>query len=348
MNPNPFKTSTFTASRPVLEGRWTQSQFPQQMISDLLARGGTLIIVEQGPLWVRAVVGPRPLLAQDWYCGLLEFGSEPDANSLHNVGDSLWSPLWTALLQEALNIAGLATATSLTAPLNESSWFGYRVRLDEPTLEDSLNYPWEPRRYPGLMDSLNNCEFSLGERYRSVGSTGLGALVERVKPAYVESLSKGFIYQSLDDFKTEAQKLEALKTLWSLCHRAFQKAPYFAPITFGDFSTYYLGGIGRNNLKSLNTICLDAHHTIAGFLFGYLDDQELVLKSMAIDKPFQGQHLGDAILYPMASLGQGLGIDRFVSALVLQGNRSEFVFRKNTTVWEHQYAVLVGKPSDRH
>lgn len=61
---------------------------------------------------------------------------------------------------------------------------------------------------------------------------------------------------------------------------------------------------------------------------------------MAIDRPFQGHRLGNAVLYPMAAEVVGLGIDNYVSALVLDGNKSEFVFRNISIRWEHRYGMF--------
>jgi len=308
------------------------------------------------PLRARGMVGPLPRQnssespeSQGWYLGALHVScgsghgnqAESSAKTSHEgprSDDGGTLALWQTLLEQAKHLAQAAGGTQLVSPLSLSSWFPYRLRLDD----EPLAYPWEPQRLEGLDKAYEAAGFLSLECYRSVGSSGLQAFAQRIRKPYEEARGKGFTFSSLAAMPDQAK---ALRRLWEICQDAFRKSPYFAPISFEDFVAFYLAKIPSKDSSSApwgrrETLCISPSGEIAGFILGYCVEKELVFKSMAIDRPFQGHRLGDAVLYPMAAEAVGLGIDNYVSALVLSGNKSEFVFRNSTTRWEHRYGMF--------
>lgn len=319
-----------------------------RLLRYLAQRGASFLIaqeemggsdVNQGntTCWAHGILGPE-YSSNEWYLGALGIKDLPKHPSNETIiGPHPLVHLWEVFLDEAQLLARQGGATRLLSPLTLSSWFPYRLRLDHHPEE----YSWEPMRVPGLEQAFLSSGFVGLERYRSVGSSGLKDFALRIQPAYQAALAKGFTFVGLEEMPDQ---LQALQKLWSICQDAFQKNPYFAPISFEDFVAFYLPKVPTQNAAQgcvmTNTLCISPLGEIAGFILGYQTPNELIFKSMAIDRPFQGSKLGDAVLYPMASKAVQQGIDDYISALVLEGNRSEFVFRKNTTRWEHHYGIF--------
>jgi GNAT superfamily N-acetyltransferase len=226
---------------------------------------------------------------------------------------------------------------SLVAPVNGHSWFAYRLREDDhPT-----TFPWEPRRDPALRAALMESGFKQHLPYWSIGSRGLDQVLAHSAPFYHAALKKHFRFVPFTDYSGEKSQ-SLLRTIWQLTHLAFADAPLFAPIEFDEYCQFSASSYDAVP-RDLGRILIAPDGNAIGYMWNFFaaDRSTVIFKSMAIDPDYHGQRLADAILYEPVREALARGAKDFVSAMVLRGNKSEFISRHGETLWEHHYGTWI-------
>jgi hypothetical protein len=334
---NDFRWQVLTASK-VDDGLWTMhgkvfalgeaERRDEDLMKVLVGRGATLCVavLDDIPL-ARCLVGRHAGKEPGLYFAGF-FASTEDG------GDR--SKAFSVLLRAAQDhLKSQEDGRALVAPLNASSWFSYRLREDDhPTM-----YPWEPKRDPALRAALHETEFQEHLHYWSIGSRGLDQVLAHSAPFYHAAIKKHFRFVPFTDFSGEKSQ-HLLRTMWHITHLAFADAPLFAPISFEDYCQYYSRGYDAIP-RDLGRLLMAPDGTAIGYMWNFFasDRSTVIFKSMAIDPRYHGHRLADAILYEPVREALSRGSKDFVSAMVLRGNKSEFISRHGETLWEHHYGT---------
>jgi ribosomal protein S18 acetylase RimI-like enzyme len=296
------------------------------MLEHLLSSGARVVVVSNanGPI-ARCVVGlhshEAPVRAYAGFFLLL-------ASSEHERKTAA-----ARAIEASMAVSRSLGAVELLAPMDLHSWLSYRLRDDEHALE----FGWEPPRDRSLEAALREHGFNRQTPYWSIGSRRLADVAAYCQPHYRAALDRGHRVVSFGSYSGEGDE-RLMRFLWSLSQRSFANSPYFQPISFEFFARFYATGLASTS-PELGRVLLSPEGEEIGFLWCFVDGDTLILKSMAVDPRYQGQKLGEAVSYEGLRAAADAGVDHYVSALMLKGNRSEFFSRAGETLWHHEYAV---------
>ncbi len=296
------------------------------LVEHLLSSGARIVLVSNanGPI-ARCVVGlhshEAPVRA---YAGFFLFLSSSEHERKAAAARAI---------EASMAVSHSLGAVELLAPMDIHSWLSYRLRDDEHALE----FGWEPPRDRSLSAALHEHGFNRQTPYWSIGSRRLVDVAAYCEPHYRAALDRGHRMVSFESYAGERDE-RLMRFLWNVSHVSFARSPYFQPISFEFFVRVYAAGLASTS-RELGRVLLSPEGEEIGFLWCFVDGDTLILKSMAVDPRFQGQRLGEAVSYEGLRAAADAGVDHYVSALMLKGNRSEFFSRAGETLWHHEYAV---------
>ena len=118
----------------------------------------------------------------------------------------------------------------LVGPINFSTFFDYRVRLDN---FDRLNYPGEPHNPPYYAALLESCGFHLVEKYFSIHTDSVSAPLQRLrhKAGRVLEREHPFAIVPLHEFDIE----KYLAQVYRLIDQSFREALAYVPLAENVF-----------------------------------------------------------------------------------------------------------------
>ncbi len=247
-----------------------------------------------------------------------------------------------ALLQEGFQLALQRMLTprtrKLVGPMNGSTWFTYRLRVDQHPLQ----FDWEPKAQPRLESLLQTAGFSSWAHYHSIATAGLKDMQAYLEKDWKRVMDRGLTIRKVG---LEDLKAGALFDLHRLSQLGFAGNPLFAPLGFEAFARSYVQG--KTSKENFIYMAYDASGRAVAFFLAFLEpahlgqtQKTLVLKTAATDPEFRRQGLSNALLYAICqNLPEGLS-DNYISALVFQGWTSESFARHGQTLWEHQYVLM--------
>lgn len=256
------------------------------------------------------------------------FGLAPDVNE--------------AMMQEGFQLALQRilkpTVRKLVGPMNGSTWFSYRLRVDQHPLQ----FDWEPKADPRLESLLQTAGFSYWAHYHSIATAGLRDMQAYLEKDWNRVKERGLIVRriGLEDLKTGA-----LFDLHRLSQIGFAGNPLFVPLGFEAFARSYLQG--KTDKENFIYMAYDAAGRAVAFFLAFLEpshlgqpQKTLVLKTAATDPDYRRQGLSNALLYAICQDLPEAVSDNYISALVFQGWTSESFARHGKTLWEHQYVLM--------
>lgn len=302
----------------------------ERLMRLLAERGATLLVALRDARPVaRCLVGLHEGSEKGLYFAGF-FASEGDGESRVQSYDAL-------LTAAKEHVIARADGRALVAPVNAHSWLAYRLREDD----HPKTYPWEPRRDSDLRLALNAAGFKEHLKYWSRGSRGLEKVFAHCAPFYHTAIQQRFRFVPFKEYRG-AKSEELFKAIWRLTHAAFEKSPLFASIPYEDYRAFQ----GRSHDATpmdLGRVLISPEGEIIGYMWNFFDADRttLVFKTLAIDPRYHGQRLADAILYEPVREALHHGSKDYISALVLRGNKSEFIARHGETMWEHQYSTWI-------
>ena len=232
----------------------------------------------------------------------------------------------------------------LYGPVDINTWFSYRFLV---SATDAHRYSWEPVQppeYPVIFEGLG---FEPVETYFTRGvdfavDEPIVNLLALTGAAYEGAKAKGYVFEQFQDAEG---LLSLLGDLYEVCMSAFPGAFLFEPLTPSVFQMLYMSVANQRDFSSSHLV-RNSQGTVVGFLFSFLDKDQIVIKTIAVSPELRGLHLSTALIHLTLKVAHGRGIKKYISALVREGNSSEHLFNSRTTAdhktWDHQY-VLFGK-----
>ncbi|HYX32308.1 MAG TPA: hypothetical protein VE954_04290 [Oligoflexus sp.] len=240
--------------------------------------------------------------------------------------------------QQALQKLEHPSRRKWVGPMNGSTWFAYRLRVDQHPLQ----LDWEPQSQPRLQELFKTAGFQAWAHYHSTATVGLKTMQDYLYKDWKRVVENGF---SLRPITGKELQGGALLELHRLSQIGFADNPLFAALSFEAFARSYLQGKSSKE-NFLYMACEPLGRTVAFFL-AFLEpphagqtQKTLVLKTAATDPQYRRQGLSNALLYAITQDLPTDISDAYISALVFQGWTSESFARHGKTLWEHQYVLM--------
>ena len=238
--------------------------------------------------------------------------------------------------------------TEVYAPVDINSWFNYRFLV--PPEGENLAvapYPWEPARPEAYLALFREAGFEDAEWYRTVGAefdersgSSMDAPVRYTAKAFDAAVAAGYGFQRVG---SAAELAPLLGEMHALCSAAFADNLLFEPLPLDVFRRLY-GSAAAARDCSLTHTARDPAGRLAGFVFAFVDDGAVVIKTIAVIPEERGKRLSTALTHLVLTGAADRGHRKLISALVRRGNTSEFLSRPHLVpglaTWTHEYVLL--------
>jgi GNAT superfamily N-acetyltransferase len=230
-------------------------------------------------------------------------------------------------------------------PVDFSTYFGYRLR--DRTEEDGQgpDFSWEPTQPQSYLLAFTAAGYAPAERYHSAFFEASktfppSIVVKMMEPAWRAAVDRGMEFTAFD----EVQPVENLiPTLAAISLEAFKGNFLFSPIPAEAFQALYSPIVQKLDL-SLSQLVRAPDGKEVGFVYALEDAGYCVVKSIAVRPAWRKLRLSSALLQRCLARADEKGLTRFASALVREGNVSEFFENRHhqhpVRAWKHHYTLL--------
>ncbi len=230
-------------------------------------------------------------------------------------------------------------ASHIVGPVNYSTLFDYRIRLD-PEEGDSGKEPffWEPSGSPRSRVWFEREGYQVFEEYHSCAYRN----VERVLPVsekrYEEAIRSGF---STRPIRFTGGNSPDLEILFRINSRAFQDSFLAEPFDLDAYRTLNVPKYTKL-LSDFSFFILNPEGREVGYFFLFPDRESLVWKTLALFPEYQKAGLAGFGIHHALKLALDRGISSVVSALIRRGAPSEALLSRAAPLkaWERRYGVF--------
>lgn len=237
----------------------------------------------------------------------------------------------TKLITSAQNWVKSKDIRRIIGPIDLNVWFGNRFRVSG----QKQVFSWEPNGPAEYADAFIKQGFTPSQGYISMIYDDSILSFERTKSAYEKALADGYSFRNLD--LTRPNEIE---TLYNLNIKAFQVNYMYEPICFEQYKATHIKAVENSDLQySFFITTPDGKE--AGYLYCFVEEDHLIVKSMLMDPSFQGARLASALLHASLKQARENGIIQTVGAMVRKGNISEYFFdHLQKPVSKNEYVML--------
>lgn len=249
------------------------------------------------------------------------------------------------IIDAALKWARANALPEIFAPLDVNTWLSYRFPVHEKKPAGPPLYSWEPAQPPEYRELFQRLGFEEAERYHTIGlhharDAGLADGIRQTEPARAAAELAGYRFEQLGN----ADDIGALiDDLHPLCMDAFRDNPLFEPVPLEVFRRLQMAAAATRDC-SLSHVVRHSTGALAGFVFVFMDDKDVVIKTIAVRPEARGRHVSTALIHAVLTAAAERGYETIVSALVREGNTSEFLSRRHmhedVTTWRRDYVLL--------
>lgn len=251
------------------------------------------------------------------------------------------------ILEVALEWAADEGIQELFAPVDANTWFSYRFAVpSKDPKSDRPPYRWEPSQPAAYLKRFRRLGFEDAEFYETrglhfpvAGPYGVQDVLRYTAPALEEARHNGFHFHRLKD-QADAVPYDELH---HLCNDAFKDNPLFEALSADVFCGLYASALTGAAADFTHWV-RDSEGHLRGFVMAFSDDDEVVIKSIAVDPVTRGRRLSTALIHLVLEGAQERGITAIISALVRKGNTSEFLSKPHlmpgVATWTREYVLL--------
>lgn len=236
-----------------------------------------------------------------------------------------------ALIAEVRKWALEKNIKKIIGPINFNTWLPYRFRVN---WDDSNYFAWEPQNPQTYPEYLEKLGFKTQASYTSTGYEPLVDLMNATEKNFTATSQQGYSYPEFDD----SSLLKNIDQIHAVTMRAFAQNHLFEPLPLDYFKQFYVP-LAKKEDHSHFRWMLSPQNEIVGYLFNFVDQGHFIMKSFAVVPEETGKGLSNACLHACLKKAHSLGIDKTVSALVIEGNRSESYGKKQKQIWQHRYCL---------
>ncbi len=251
------------------------------------------------------------------------------------------------ILEAALEWATTQGLGELFAPVDSSTWFSYRFTVPASSPgSDRPPYHWEPTHPPSYLSRFRQLGFedveffeTRGFDFPPTGSYGIQDAARYASPAWEAARDAGFGFHRLND------ELDAIpyEELHRLSTAAFRDNALFEPLSVEAFRGLYASAMTGAAADFTHWV-RDPDGQLCAFVFAFSENDEVVIKSIAVDPLARGRKLSTALVHLVLEGAHEKGISSVVSALVRRGNTSEFLGKPHlmpgVATWTREYVLL--------
>jgi GNAT superfamily N-acetyltransferase len=230
-------------------------------------------------------------------------------------------------------------------PVDFSTWFKYRLRDRTGEESDGPDFSWEPSQPQSYLRAFGAAGYNPIERYHSVfyelnEQFPPRIVVKMMEPAWKASTDMGFEFVAFDQIQPIQELVPIIE---AMSFDAFKGNLLYSPILGEVFQALYSPIVQKLDL-SLSYLVRTPEGKEAGFVFAFEDSGYCVVKSIAVFPAYRKLRLSTALLQRCLARADEKGLTRFASALVKEGNVSEFLGSPHAKhpirVWKHHYTLL--------
>jgi len=263
-------------------------------------------------------------------------------------GDGAWVQSVTGALLSSCETWLLSRGVDkVYGPVDFSTFFDYRLRDRTGEEGQGPDFSWEPAQPQSHLLAFGAAGYAPVERYHSVfyetsETFQPRTVVRMMEPVWRAAVEAGMEFVAFDEVRPAGRLIPILE---AITLDAFKDNFLYAPIPSEAFEALYAPLVQRLDL-SLSQLVRGPDGTEVGFVFAFEDSGYCVVKSIAVRTAWRRLHLSSALVQRCLARADEKGLTRFASALVKEGNVSEFLQDRHhqhpVRVWKHHY-VLVGK-----
>lgn len=237
----------------------------------------------------------------------------------------------TELALAALDWLKSKDARQVIGPIDYNVWMGNRFRISG---QESV-FSWEPNGPGQYVEIFESVGFNPSQGYISMVYDDSVISFERTKSAYDKALEQGFTFRNLD-----LNRPNEIDKLYSLNVKSFQINYMYEPISKEQYKALHIKAVESQDLQYSFFISTPEGKE-AGYLYCFVEDGHLIVKSMLMDPDFQGARLASALLHASLKQARKNGILKAVGAMVRKGNVSQHFFdHLQTPVARNEYVML--------
>jgi GNAT superfamily N-acetyltransferase len=223
------------------------------------------------------------------------------------------------------------------APVNYSTLFEYRYRLDPPVPGEPC-FSWEPPYSPDHVQWFEQSGYGKLEDYLSRSFRDLSLALPFSDRSHQEAVRMGFSTRPIFE---EGSMEQDLQSLFRINAASFQETFLSEPF---DFAAYVSLNVPRhqNRLSEFSFFLVNPEGKEIGYFFLFADQGFLIWKTLAILPEYQKKGLAGFGIHHALTLAHERGITGVVAALVRRGAPSEQLLLRaeQLRTWEHRYAVF--------
>lgn len=237
-------------------------------------------------------------------------------------------------------------AKNVYGPMDFNSWFSYRFKLREAGQLAEADKAWEPSAPDfyrkifideGFTDDLQFASLS----YEVPSKAHWQAYMQTLRAEHDAVTSKhGY---SIRPFHSGSELLQDLRRIFELSNIAFADNPMFEVIPFEIFSAMTIAMARSTNIGPSRIVLSPAGDAV-GFAFCFVDQGELVYKTVAVHPEHRSIGIANSLTYEISAYCVEHSLLKTTGALIRSGNTSEKIGRRHGNFAQptkiNQYSLL--------
>ncbi len=216
-------------------------------------------------------------------------------------------------------------------PIDFSTWFSNRFIENE----DSLCFSWEPNNPKEYISQCLACGYEVDKQYiTNVYKDGVN-IYNRTQKGYDKAITNNYKFRGLS-----IENENEVRNIFELNLKGFKNNYLYEPISYNEFKLTYLNAL-RNKDLTYSFVISNTEDIDLGFIYAFLDQDYLIIKSLLVDPLYQGAQLSSALLHKALKEARADGYNAMAGALVRKGNISEYFFENAGKPYStHHYSLL--------
>lgn len=195
----------------------------------------------------------------------------------------------------------------IIGPINGNTWNSYR--LISYSNDTVANFPLEPTNPLWYNDVYLDVGFKPLQKYYS----------EIFDIGYVVRFNNGI---DIRNFRTDD-----FETLYNIANVSFARNFLYETVSFEEFTRIY-GSPMKEKLDDGYIALAYINNEPVGFIFSFVFNKTLILKSMAVLPPYRSHGVGAALINYVCLQAKKDGIDKAIGALISSNNHSGKIVSK--------------------
>ncbi len=217
----------------------------------------------------------------------------------------------------------------LVGPLDGSTWKSYRLVIKS---DDTPPFLFEPQNKSFFKKVFEDEGFKIEHEYYSTMANIDDVYDARLEKVKLRLEKNGILIRSInsDDFENE------IKNVYTLSCKLFKNNPYYSHISEEEFLKLYMPFKSVLPPQLCQLMFLDSK--LIGFMFAFIDKEQVVMKSVAIEKTKITAGASLVLISKIADFAKKHNYKTIIYALMHKDNHSSKIAKKHGKVFR-EYAL---------